>query len=554
MDLQENKSSRGWRRAQPTATLSGIFGYLFYLQIPYSIELEFLDDVDLFWLLWNIEPGPMPDTLSPKERQLLLRTLKTLPAVLEEVRVILDVPTHILPANTKGDRAIALMDWAKSDIGCGQVTLKRKVDETVADYKSQSKQQQGSQYDEKPEQLNRVHPLLVEPSDTLAKDSITEIFAQFEPNDFADLQRAFLRAFEHVMGATFRQVRPDHPPFFAPESIQKALEMFGNQCLVVRFVEFALAEIERSHQGRDRDLTQLQQLLDRLAHQYGIELLTVPVASKPTAQQAYLLISVQEMGLETEGIPSVNLFTELHVTGVREPLEFGDDGAVTCPLNQVEGYVSHWIRSAEDELLAYGFSRVTVEVFLSYRYLDLDVGEKWTVQNKRNRPRPFGKHRAYLIRSLERALDQSTQLDVEQRWTLLEDCVQEKTVSEKFLLQAVCPDIGDLENVNAPGLKLVAQLPGALEQRREILCDVVYSGVPIVLWSADNGSCSQTERIEVFDGLLRDSCLTDFADLAYQWQEQRKTKDEVNQSLRLLCDRPDRWPSLPTDADPLIAI
>ena len=83
----------------------------------------------------------MPDSLSPSERRALLRTLKTLPrSVFAEIRIVLDVPVEILPEGAMGDRAVALIDWASSSIGCGLAMLKQEVDAIVADYKNQNDQ------------------------------------------------------------------------------------------------------------------------------------------------------------------------------------------------------------------------------------------------------------------------------------------------------------------------------------------------------------------------------------------------------------------------------
>ena len=75
--------------------------------------------------------------LSPLEKRTLLRTLKNLPgSIFEEVRFVLDVPSHVLPSGVSlGDRAIALVDWSKSDLGCGAQVLQETVDGIVADYK-----------------------------------------------------------------------------------------------------------------------------------------------------------------------------------------------------------------------------------------------------------------------------------------------------------------------------------------------------------------------------------------------------------------------------------
>ena len=227
--------------------------------------------------------------LSPVQRLALLRTLKNLPsAVFEEIRVVLDVPVNILPANSPSDRAVSLLDWAKSEIGCGQTTLKEVTDAIVAEYKGP---------DNSEESLNLIE---AEPSDTvtdtLDERLLSQVFQQFKGDDFADLQRAFFRAFELVEGVAFRKVRPDDPSLQKTACIQVLLNLFNDNKLLLRFIELAYVEIRRTYDGKNRDLSGLEQLRDRLSSDRNIALLPGP---KPIEQepQAYLLVSVQEMGL-----------------------------------------------------------------------------------------------------------------------------------------------------------------------------------------------------------------------------------------------------------------
>ena len=80
----------------------------------------------------------MTEKLSPQDRLRLLRTLNGLPSsIFEEVRIGVGAPKQVLPGDgaEPGKRSAALMDWADSKVGCGEVKLKQVVDEVVAHHR-----------------------------------------------------------------------------------------------------------------------------------------------------------------------------------------------------------------------------------------------------------------------------------------------------------------------------------------------------------------------------------------------------------------------------------
>jgi hypothetical protein len=372
------------------------------------------------------------------------------------------------------------------------------------------------------------------------------LFEHFLPYDFADIQRAFLRGIRQAFGHDFQQVRPDHPPLNEPAQIQKLLAAYDNPELAVRFVEFVIVELQRSSEGNNRDLTALKQWRDRIAQNHNISL-EEPKPITSINRQAYLLIALKESGRQTQKDGSfVKVFAELRVTGEATPIEF-EAAAVTCSLNEVAEHLSKLIRKAEEALIPYECDKVTLELFLPCIHLEEDVAD-WQVRNEQNRPRRLGKHRRFLVRSLDRAEKPKMQRTLERKWQLLKNCVEAKTVCEQFHLQEDCPDLGDLEALldEKPGLRLLAELPDDREQRLDILYDIINSGVPIALWSSKFDSCTATELKTQFNNLLEESELTNFANLAQKWRMKRTEVENVAiKNIRLLCDCPERWPSLP---------
>ena len=401
------------------------------------------------------------------------------------------------------------------------------------------------------------HPLIRQ-SSKLEEGDWETLFEYFLPDDFADMKRAFLRGFKQVFGHDFQQVVPGHPLLNEQAQIQNLLADYDNPELAVRFVEFVIVELQRSSEGNNRDLTALQQWRDRIAQNHNISI-EAPQPITSTNRQAYLLVALKESGRQTQKDGSfVKVFAELHVTGEATPIEF-EAAAVTCSLNEVAEHLSVLIRKAEEALISYECCEVTLELFLPCIHLEEDVAD-WRVKNEQNRPRPLGKHRRFLVRSLDRAEEPKMQSNLKSKWQLLKKCVEAKTVCEQFHLQENCPDLGDLEALldEKPGLWLLAELPDDREQRIDILYDIINSAVPIALWSSKFDSCTATELKTQVHNLLIESQLTNFADLAQKWRIQRiNPENAAIKNIKLLCDCPDRWPRLPNlnqEEDLLVAL
>lgn len=397
---------------------------------------------------------------------------------------------------------------------------------------------------------------LIEKSTKLAEADWQALFSEFSSQDFAYVQIAFLQAFKAVVHENgFWDIRPDCPDLSQLEQVQSLLQTFDRPDLAVRFVEFVIAEFQRQDEGQNRDLAALEQWRDRIAQVHNVALQQLePPASK--TRQGYLLVSLQPSGRQTQRAGAfVTMFAELQVAGETASIEFGAL-STTCPLNKVADHLSKLIRKAEVALIPYECSEVVVELFLPCCHLEENVAI-WQVKNEQERLRPLGTHRRFPVRSFERAANQTKRIALSQKWQLLENCVATKTVSKQFHPQTVCPQPGDLEALlsNRPGLQLLAALPDDPEQRTEIFYDIINSAVPIALWCSQLDGCSVADLESQFNQLLGDIQLTDFAELAQQWRRRRAEPDhEAIKHIRLLCDCPDRWPSLPdpTQEDDLL--
>ena len=468
---------------------------------------------------------PYNGSLSPKKRLELAELLAELPDTqFKKMIFALRPPSGILPGDTapQGDRAVALLTWAEG-IGTGIPELLQILE------------------------LITGTPFVKPVSQTTAEVCQT-LFKLFTPRDFAVIYEAFLRAFQDVHEKDFWTIRPDYPSLTDPDQIQTLLQAY-EPVLAVRFVEQAIAIWQRADQLLQRDVTPFKQWLEQTMATFNI----APKAAdqpKPVAGQGYLLIVLEAHG------PSINVFPELHIAGESHPIKFGASPK-TCNLAEVPQYLSTWIQAAEHKLVAYGCGRVSLEFFLPCQYLEeiIDAADDWEIQNKQGRLRKLGMTKAFVVRSLDRVADLATQEILKANWQLLEDCLRDKQVCEKFHPQLDCPKIGALEGLSqVPGLKLIAELPLSDNDRQEIYYDIINAALPIAFWFGHNNTQTCDERLAELDDLLKDCHLTDFADLAHYWKAKRSQSH-----LRLLCDRPDRLPRLPdlenrADEDAIVAV
>jgi hypothetical protein len=438
--------------------------------------------------------------------------------------------------------AYDLVTWAQG---------KRKLDEVYAAFKNQ----------------NSEHPVIKELEwqsfvpqyFNLSEGDWNNLFAQFFQDDLADLQRAFLKAFHEALGITFQQAQPQHSPLVQLSQIRELLESYDvndkGPVLAVRFVEWAISELQRSNRSNkneNRNFTILEQWRDRISNQYSVPLKSAEVTL--STSHSYLLVVLEECGAD------VNVYPELHITGIATPIGFGAQ-LITCSLSQVADLISQWIKQAEEtvEIRQCEEEEVTLELFLPCKYMEEDVA-MWSVKNKRGDEVLLGTYRRFLVRSLERIQDRKIQKVLAQRWQRLEECVESGNGCSQFHLQEVCPEqqgalAAVLTDVKATGLELIANLPSDSGKRRGLLYEIIDAAIPIALWSSEISEGDADILKTEFNTLLRECNLTNFADLARQWR-MRRAKSALARAIRLLCDRPDRLPKPPAperEGDLLVA-
>ncbi len=396
---------------------------------------------------------------------------------------------------------------------------------------------------------------LIDISVNLQENDWDTLIVLFSPNDSAYMQVAFRRAFKAVYDQAFWDVRPDCPPMDNPDSILNLLVQYDKPLLAVRFVEFAIAELRRSDENNERDFTALENWRDRIAQEFDIDpFVPVDNQEQPAIRHAYLLVALERHGAK------VNVYPELHIMGEGKPTGFGAT-PTNCSIDEVADYLSAWIEQAEEAL---GddpsiHEEVILEVFLPCQDLEEDIASTWFVRDRRGAEVTLGMHRRFLVRSSDRIRDRKIQKALQRKWEALNVCVQEQNACREFHIQRECPGqkgvlCALLKDIDATGLKFLVHLPSEPSKRIDLINEMIDAALPIALWPSEMADVDPNNLRVEFDALL--NCqLTNFADLARQWRRRRIEAASANH-IRLLCDRPDRWPRLPDsdhDGDALVA-
>ena len=386
----------------------------------------------------------------------------------------------------------------------------------------------------------------LQPEHNLSQTDWNNLFVQFKEDDLPDLKRAFQKGFETAQGFSFEAARTGR---VINELIKIRDELVRydvgpeGAILAVRFVEFAVKELERSQDTHTRDLTELKGWRDRIAQQFNVPN-PAPKLNQTLKSHAYLMVALEEIGAQ------VIVYPELHITGKDRPIDFGAT-PTTCDFNDVAITLSEWIRMAEEAIAADELEddQVTLELFLPCRYLEEEIEKTWRIQDKRGREIDFGQYRRFLVRSFDRIRDRQVQRSLKSIWLRLETCVNEQNACSQFHTQDACPEkLGTLRSIlndkQATGLKFVAAFPKDSKQRQDLLYDIIDAAIPIALWSSEQMDADSNTIEAEFDLLLSQSQVTNFASLARQWRMKR-TNSSPSTPMRLLCDRPDRVPKLP---------
>jgi len=457
---------------------------------------------------------PSDKPLSPEERFKLVQTLTELPdAQFKMLTFALGPPAGILPSDLAalGDRAFALLQWVESDRGPKIPALLKLLDRFL----------------DKPLFPGRVNNLSLEDWE--------ELFRHFRPHDFPKIYDAVLWAVKQDFKRDFEDIYRGQSAFTDADQIQRFLADHDKPLLTARFVEKAIALIEQSEGEVTASSLSLKQWLQSFVERFNVPP-AEPEEPSARSRQGYLLVAF------VANEPLFSLFPELRVDGQEESINFGAS-TVSCTLSDVPKHLSNWMRRAEEKLVNYQCGQMMLELFLPCRHIEsiTDLAETWEVQNPQGDARPF-KYRDFVIRSLERVLARSSQITLQANWGLLEACTKAKDAHVKFHPCEDCPDVGELETLrDVPGLKLVANLPEDVNQRWKILTDIANAAIPIAFWFGLENRQTAAERLTELDTFLRNEpYITNFARLAQRWRTKR-----AGAHMRLLCDHPERWPSIP---------
>lgn len=357
-----------------------------------------------------------------------------------------------------------------------------------------------------------------------------------------EMSRAFLTAFEFVLGRSFQKLYPETNPYDL-DTIYQALERLDDPKLTVSFAQETIARMKQDKNAEAASIENLTQWRDLLLNEHNL----TPAEIQPpdsSIRQGYLLVSLEANPKRTQkdGV-YVNVYAELHVVGQETPEPFGGT-STTCPLTQVAEHLCGLIQKAEQTIE----NTVTLELFLPNVHLEHDVAS-WLLVHKGQEVGILGRHQAYVVRSFDRAKNKVSQTRIKTKWQALLACVEACTPCKQFHTQDTCPEWGDLVGNlnNATGLLLTAKLPLNIAQRQRIIADIVKAAVPISLWFAEAEDAPTADWQSEFESLLNNAnCITNFSDLAQQWQRHRiQTQNLPARHLKILCDCPHRWPDLP---------
>jgi vWA-MoxR associated protein C-terminal domain/Effector-associated domain 1 len=390
---------------------------------------------------------------------------------------------------------------------------------------------------------------LVSHSAKLSEEDWNGVFGLFAPGDAPYLQIAFRHAFRAAYDRNFSEIRPDCPSMNNPEEIQELLTNYDNPILAVRFVESVVVELQRAIEDETRDLTAFVQWGDRIAQKHHVPSRSLAKAQR-IACQGYLLIAFVLIAFNEKSPDAslVNVYLELWIEGAANPVEFGVS-SVTCSFDKVPDHLSGWIDRAKKALDGQNDGEILLELFLPCELLQEDLATTWKMENKRNLLIPLATYQMFVVRSLDRIGDNDVKKALAHNWQLLQDCVKEGNACDRFHLQEKYLETPYALKVllkSVPGLKLVAQLPPEQDKRRDLFYEIIDAAVPIVLWSQSVDPAMLAELKTQMHYLVRESHLTNFADLARRWQEKfSQSEIESVKHIKLLCDCPDRWPNLP---------
>ncbi|MGF1477964.1 MAG: effector-associated domain EAD1-containing protein [Cyanophyceae cyanobacterium] len=434
-----------------------------------------------------------------------------------------------------GDKAFDLIKWAKRENRLDELFLKVSVshpdDPKIAELRDGS--------------------IVAAPTQKISQQEWDWVLNQFQPGDRAALEVACKAAFLSHYQRSLREVFRDHPSLNDLKSFRQIFSKYDSPELTVAFIDSAIEIITKQTQ---RNFDELRSWRDNLVRKHNI---TVP--PKLTSLHGYVLVALVRKA------KSVQLFAELHLAGQPHPLDSDSDGmrGFSCELPNgklvdVDKLLANplysWLDQAASILLEKEISHQAVlEIFLPRDLLEEQVFE-WEALDELQEISKLGDRYRLLVRSLERATHPLLLLKVREGWQRLQKCLTANSVCQEFIEV----DFSSSQDTFAGqlisgkvGAKVISGLPDDSVARKEALKQLILSQMPIVLWT----HCADFDRDEIceaFDSLLIADNLREVAQLAQSIQEKRlATSANPIQTLGILCDNPDRLPTIPTNERPL---
>jgi hypothetical protein len=410
--------------------------------------------------------------------------------------------------------------------------------------------------------LARIDPSpLVSESGSYPTLDLDNLFQHFEAADLKYVLYAFQAAFQVVYKRTFYQMRPAYSETDSLKGIQYLLERYSADAgsgpeLAVRFVEFAITELQRSaERARRADARNFFRGLEnwrrRTAQDFNITS-SSQQATSLRRRRGYLLVAFQ---VSNDDIVDINVSAELYLG---ETFFCGrpDEPNNRCTLDTVSQDLSKWILSAKRKLAKLGCGQICIELLLPHKLIEvgIDRADSWQVQGLQPPVLMNFQSENYVIRPLDRVIGpdpdlvQFVQNRLADNWEELENC-KNQPACEHFYIPDDCPTVSDVNNLEATGLGLTAHLPKKLDERHSLLAAIINSGVPIAFWYGPKNKQSPAERLQTLSSALAEQNVTDFLQLAQVWRNLR-SQDNV----RLLVDCPYRLHGL-SDAEnvPMVA-
>ena len=279
----------------------------------------------------------------------------------------------------------------------------------------------------------------------------------------------------------------------------------------------------------------------------------------------YLLISIEQK------VDKVFIIPELHgLSDSPQPLDGKDGGqrGLVCDLTyvseddrpaviaeQLAEPLGRWIQAAESQLLNQFDNQitklVTLEVFLPWQLLDMNINQ-WSVIDEFKDVTELPGHRGWLVRSLDRMKTPGLRITLNNGWNNLKEAMTNQRLNNHWGdIDCQCRNLQALLRAAYPIYRLPDGLPEDREIRQDLLKQLLKTPSPIALWTQGPQVDRQT-TLDIFDTLLSCDNLIESARLAECIKQQQFGNAATPiRDLTVLCDCPDRIPTLPSPDKPL---